>query len=36
MSYFSYFSGKEDKHEVGVGFLVLKDMVNPVIECKLF
>ena len=25
-----FFSGKEDKHEHGVGFLVHKDIINPV------
>ena len=25
-----FFSGKEDKHEHGIGFLVLKDIVNTV------
>ena len=29
-----YFSGKEDKHEQGVGFLVHKDIVKRVIECR--
>ena len=29
-----YFSGKEDKHELGVGFLVLKDIVKSVIGCR--
>ena len=28
-----FFSGKEDKHEHGVGFLVHKDIVNTVTEC---
>ena len=28
-----YFSGKEDKHEQGVGFLVHKDIVKSVIGC---
>ena len=29
-----YFSGKEDKHEQGVGFLVHKDNVNTVMGCR--
>ena len=29
-----YFSGKEDKHEQGVGFLVHKDIVKSVIGCR--
>ena len=29
-----YFSGKEDRHENGVGFLVHKDTVNTVMGCK--
>ena len=29
-----YFSGKEDKHELGVGFLVHKDIVKSVIGCR--
>ena len=29
-----YFSGKEDKHEQGVGFLVHKDIVKSVIVCR--
>ena len=29
-----FFSGKEDKHEHGVGFLVHKDIVNTVIGCR--
>ena len=28
-----YFSGKEDRHEQGVGFLVHKDIVKSVIGC---
>ena len=28
------FSGKEDKHEHGVGFLVHKDIVNTVKRCR--
>ena len=28
-----FFSGKEDKHEHGAGFLVHKDIVNTVIGC---
>ena len=28
-----FFSGKEDKHKHGVGFLVHKDIVNTVIGC---
>ena len=30
-----FFSGKEDKHEQGVGFLVHKDIVNTVMGCRL-
>ena len=30
----AYFSGKEDKHEQGVGFLVHKDIVKSVIGCR--
>ena len=29
-----FFSGKEDKHENGVGFLVHKDIVNTVNGCR--
>ena len=29
-----YFSGKEDKHEQGVGFLVHKEIVKSVIRCR--
>ena len=29
-----FFSGKEDKHEHGVGFLVHEDIVNTVIGCR--
>ena len=29
-----YFSGNEDKHEQGVGFLVHKDIVKSVIRCR--
>ena len=29
-----FFSGKEDKHKHGVGFLVHKDIVNTVIGCR--
>ena len=29
-----YFSGREDKHEHGVGFLVHKDTVNAVMGCE--
>ena len=29
-----FFSGKEDKHEHGVKFLVHKDIVNTVMECR--
>ena len=29
-----YFSGKEEKHENGVGFLVQKDIVNTVMGCR--
>ena len=28
-----FFTGKEDKHERGVGFLVHKDIVNTVMGC---
>ena len=28
-----FFSGKEDKHEHGVGFLLHKDIVNTVMGC---
>ena len=28
-----YFSGEEDKHEYGVGFLLHKDIVNAVLGC---
>ena len=28
-----FFSGKEDKHEQGIGFLVHKDIVNTVMRC---
>ena len=30
-----FFSGKEDKHEHGVGFLVHEDIVNTVMGCRL-
>ena len=30
-----FFSGKEDKHEHGVGFLVHKDIVNTVMGLSL-
>ena len=30
-----FLSGKEDKHEHGVGFLVHKDIVVTVMECRL-
>ena len=30
-----YFSGEEDKHEYGVGFLVHKDVVDAVLRCRL-
>ena len=30
----SFVSGKEDKHEHGVGFLVHKDIVNTVMGCR--
>ena len=30
-----YFSGEEDRHEYGVGFLVHKDMVSAVLGCRL-
>ena len=30
-----FFSGKEDKHEPGVGFLVYKDIMNTVMGCCL-
>ena len=29
-----FFTGKEDKHEHGVGFLVHKDIVNTVMGCR--
>ena len=29
-----FFSGKEDKHEQGVGFLVHKDIENTVMGCR--
>ena len=29
-----YFSGEEDRHEYGVGFLVNKDMVSAVLGCR--
>ena len=29
-----FFSGKEDKHKHGIGFLVHKDIVNTVIGCR--
>ena len=29
-----FFSGKEDKHDYGVGFLVHKDIVNTVMGCR--
>ena len=29
-----FFSGKEDKHEHGDGFLVHKDIMNTVIGCR--
>ena len=29
-----FFSGKEDKHEHGVGFLIHKDIVNTVMGCR--
>ena len=29
-----FFSGKEDKHEHGVGFLVHKNIVNTVMGCR--
>ena len=29
-----FFSGKEDKHEHGFGFLVHKDIVNTVMGCR--
>ena len=29
-----FFSGKKDKHEHGVGFLVHKDIVNTVLGCR--
>ena len=29
-----YFSGNEDKHEQGVGFLVHKGIMKSVIECR--
>ena len=29
-----FFGGKKDKHELGVGFLVHKNIVNTVMECR--
>ena len=29
-----FFGGKEDKHELGVGFLVHKNIVNTVMGCR--
>ena len=29
-----FFSGKENKHEEGVGIFVLKDIVNTVMGCR--
>ena len=29
-----YYSGKDDKHEHGVGFLIHKDTVNTVMGCR--
>ena len=29
-----FFSGKDDKHEHGIGFLVHKDIVNTVMGCS--
>ena len=29
-----YYSGKDDKHEHGVGFLIHKDTVNSVMGCR--
>ena len=29
-----YFSGEEDRHEYGVGFLVHKDVVDAVLGCR--
>ena len=29
-----YFSGEEDRHEYGVGFLVYKDVVDAVLGCR--
>ena len=29
-----YFSGEEDRHEYGVGFVVYKDMVSAVLGCR--
>ena len=29
-----FFSGKEDNHEHGVGFLVHKDIVNTLMGCR--
>ena len=29
----TFFSGREDKHELGIGFLVHKDIVNTVLRC---
>ena len=31
-----FFSGKADEHELGVGFLVHKDIVNTVMGCRPF
>ena len=28
------FHGKEDKHEHGIGFLLHKDIINTVMECR--
>ena len=29
-----YFSGEEDRHEYGIGFLMHKDMVSAVLGCR--
>ena len=31
-----FLSGREDKHEHGIGFLIHKEIVNTVIRCRLF
>ena len=32
--FFFFFSGKENKHEHGVGFIVHRDIVNAVMGCR--